>query len=229
MWEPDLGPDAIPDADPPDAEPDIEPDLPPGPCVVGDECEDGGICAYEVEGCGFDPACVDLCPPTDPVNVCGCEGTVLREVPGCAFAEFAYVLDDTDQRAELEGADCDPTEFGRLRYSAELQFSDFDRFLGGTLHIRVPSNWDDSFVIEEAHPITAGTFELSFPNSLDTDLFGWFSEWYIDFDGNDRCDFEFAPSWARFVSNPFDAGPVRLEISAFEEFEPTTCQFWDES
>ena len=222
---PDVEPDVLPDIDPPDA----EPDLPPGTCTLGEVCDDHGICAFDAEGCGFDPVCVEVCPPTDPVNVCGCEGRVLRVLPGCAAAEFAYVLDDIDQRAELEGAECDPSEFRRLLYSAEVRFTEFDAFVGRTLHIRVPSNWDDSYVIEESHPITAGTFELAFPYSLDTDLFGWFFEWYVDLGGDDFCDSDVDPAWTLFVSNRFDAGPVTVEVSGDDELNESTCDFWDET
>lgn len=224
--------DAEPDTTEPDVEPDApgddvsEPDVEPEVCEPGAEC-DGGICGFQTVGCGFDPQCIAGCTADEEVNVCGCDGVVARQNPLCSTVEFAYELDGVDQRAELEGAECDPLEFGRLRYSANISFTDMDFFVGQVLHIRVPSNWDDSFVIEERIVIESASFEIDVPTALDTDLFGWFFEWYIDVDEDGTCDFPDELSWSHFESNPFGAGPVFVELSATDEFDEFACEFWD--
>lgn len=219
--------DAIPDLPEPDVEPDADPDVPPGPCVVGTECDDGGFCAYDTDGCGFDPVCVEFCPPTTPVNVCSCGGVVAEDVPGYSTTEFAYVLDNIDQRRDLVGAECDPAEPGRLLYTAVVRIDGLDAgFTGTTLYIRVPSNWDDSYVIGEAITVTDGFSEVTFPFSLDPDLFGWSFQWYLDFDLNGRCDFEFEFAWETFVSNPFGPGPVEVELDLSDEPWTDLCESW---
>jgi hypothetical protein len=114
--------------------------------------------------------------------------------------------------------------------SVSITFAGMDSFIGGILHVRVPSNDDDSFVLEERLPIESGEFELSVPNVLDTDLFGWFFEWYIDLDENGTCDFGDEPSWSRFESNPFDGGAVSVILSGaegMEEIDDSICESWE--
>ena len=166
--ESDASMDTVPDTV--DPEPDTPiPDAEPTPCTPGEICDDGGICAFQFEGCGFDPVCVSGCPLEEPVNVCTCGGIVEQQTPACSTAEYTYVLEDVDQRSELAGADCNPDEPGRLRYTANLFFSDMDSFVGGTVYIRVPSNWDDSFDVFEEILVTAGSFDVAVPYALDTD------------------------------------------------------------
>jgi hypothetical protein len=153
---------------------------------------------------------------------------VVRANALCSGVEFAYILDDVDQRAELQGADCDPAEFGPLRYSVIVAFTEMDFAIGRILHIRVPSNWDDSFVLEERILIESDEFGFSVPNVLDTDLFGWVFEWYIDVDEDGTCGFPEELSWSRFESNPFDSGPVFVAFSGPDEPDEFTCEFWED-
>ena len=215
-----------PDTDPGDAGHDTD----PGACTPGDSCDDGlGFC-YAPVGCESEPVCAPSCEAEDLVNVCTCEGVVARVAPGCSGTPYAYVLADWDQQEYFVGAECDPSEEGPLRYGLELVGERFDFLTGLDIYVRVPSNWDDSYVVDERFEIPAESFVHDVALALDTDLFGWFVNWYVDADSDGRCDPEVDFAFSTFVSNPFGPGPVRAEISPAPEFEDELgCDAWNDT
>ena len=134
------------------------------------------------------------------------------------------------ERDEIRTKD-DPRAYDIPKMQLDVVGQGWDKYEGVRLYVRVVDPMSNK-TIEDSAAISAGNFTFTWPDTFEPDRVAYMVAYFVDVDGDGRCDPQSEPSWEAMAENrgfSDDGGVIRLELDAGAVRAGHICQSWSEA